>query len=320
MVKSRFKRESLRMNFRTLDLNLLRVFEAVMQEGNVRRAAEQLALTQSGVSNALARLRDAFNDELFEKTSAGVRPTATARELWQDMQPHFQGLRDALTPMVVDPSSFDACVRIAMSDYTARRVLPRLCAALSQQAPNLRLDVHPYNRADVLGMLDKHGVSMVLGSYINDEAVVEGLRMRALWTVRWSLFMRADHHLAKRPFTLEEFLQARHIDVTSPGLVMPGFDQLLDSQGLRRRLVLTLNAWEQALSVIAASDCVAVLPSSLLDGSPYADRIVEMESPIVMPPRTLWLLWHQREENAVVQRWLRCLIVELFSEPAPVSD
>lgn len=303
------------MNFRTLDLNLLRVFEAVMEEGNVRRAAERLALTQSGVSNALARLRDAFNDELFEKTAAGVRPTATARELWQTMQPHFQGLRNALAPNVVDPSGFDACVRIAMSDYTARRVLPKLCAALSLQAPSLRLDVHPYSRADVLDMVDKQGVSMVLGSYINDDAVVEGLRMRALWTIRWSLFLRADHPLAQRPFTLEEFLQARHIDVTSPGLVMPGFDQLLASRGLRRRLVLTLNTWEQALAVIDASDCIAVLPGSLLDGSPYAGRIVRMTSPIEMHPRTLWLLWHQREENAGVQAWLRTLIVSLFAEP-----
>lgn len=303
------------MNFRTLDLNLLRVFEALMQEGNVRRAAERLALTQSGVSNALARLRDAFDDELFEKTPAGVRPTATARELWQAMQPHFEGLRDALTPTVVDPRSFDACVRIAMSDFTARRVLPRLCAHLAREAPRLRLDVHPYSRADVLEMFDRQGVSLVLGSYINDDAVVEGLRMRALWTIRWSLFMRADHALAKRPFTLEEFLQARHIDVTSPGLVLPGFDQLLAGKGLRRNLVLTLNAWEQALAVIAASDCLAVLPSSLLDGRAHADAVVRMESPIEMPPRTLWLLWHRREENAAVQAWLRSVIVDLFSEP-----
>lgn len=84
--------------FRSLDLDLLRVFSALMAEGNVTRAADQFALSQPAVSNALNRLRSSLDEVLFEKTSSGVQPTARARELWSVIQPHFEALRRAISP------------------------------------------------------------------------------------------------------------------------------------------------------------------------------------------------------------------------------
>ena len=301
------------MNFRTLDLNLLRVFEAILLEGNVTRAAERLAMTQPGVSNALARLRSAVQDDLFEKTTDGVQPTARARELWNEIKPHYEGLRGALTPSGVDPREFDAQVRIAMSDYTVQRVMPRLSAFLGQEAPHLRIGLFTFSAADLPFMFERQGVDLALGSYLSDSAPRAGLRTRSLWVFNFALLMRAGHPLSQQELTLEKFLGARHIDVIAPGMHAPGYDQMLAGQGLKRNLVLTLNGWEQALSIISASDCVGVLPRDLLDGSPYAHSLVAVEAPIPVAPRDLWIIWHRRHESSALHSWLRAAIMSMFA-------
>src|SRR5471032_514180 len=103
------------MNFRTLDLNLLRVFGAVMLERNVTRAAAQLAMTQPAVSNALRRLREATGDELFITVPSGVLPTTQAEALWPEIRDALDGLRHAFEPQAFDPARDERIFSLAMA-------------------------------------------------------------------------------------------------------------------------------------------------------------------------------------------------------------
>lgn len=303
--------------FRALDLNLLRVFEALMQEGHVTRAAQRLCLTQPAVSNALARLRDTFGDVLFEKTRGGVVPTAIARELWQKLEPHYRGLQDVLSPPAFDPACYQGRMRIAMTDYTIERVLPRLGAHLQQHAPGLRLEIVPYSLADQPALFEKEGVELALGTYLDDYRQSGVFRTQALWTIEFGLLMRAGHPLNTAdtggPVDLQAFLQAPHVEVCSRGMHTGVYDQILAAHGLRRNLAFTLYGFQQALMLIQASDCVAVLPRSLIAQGPYAATLRAAQPPIPAPPRDLRIIWHRRHESDPAHGWLRGTIVGMFS-------
>jgi DNA-binding transcriptional LysR family regulator len=114
------------MNFRTLDLNLLRVFDVVMTERHVTRAAERLAMTQPAVSNALRRLRDALADELFIPVPSGVAPTRRAQTLWPEVGQALKALRDAIEPQDFDPLREERAFTVAMADATAAVIVPLL--------------------------------------------------------------------------------------------------------------------------------------------------------------------------------------------------
>src|SRR5687768_6116947 len=117
-------------NFRHIDLNLLRVFDAVMAERNLTRAAQVLSLSQSAISHAMKRLRESVGEELLTRTATGVLPTARAEALWPAVRDALAGLQQAIAPAEYDPRQDAAEFRIAMADATAALLMPPLVAAI----------------------------------------------------------------------------------------------------------------------------------------------------------------------------------------------
>lgn len=302
-----------RSTFDGLDLNLLRVFAALMRERNVTRAGAALCLSQSAVSNSLQRLRTALGDVLFERTAAGIRPTSHGLELWQQLQPHYLQIEKVLTPEAFDPLTYEGAFTIAMSDYTAEWIMPRLGAYLETEAPRVQINLLPYSVANMFPMFEREGIDLAIGANRDDAQHARGLRASTLWPIHSRCLMRRDHPLARGKLTLERFLSARHLDVCLPGMTMPLYDNLLAAHGVRRNLILTLNHYTQTLAVLAATDYIAVLPVSLLDLSAYADRLCQRYPPIAMPERPLGLIWHQRHESSPPHVWLRRVLTELFA-------
>lgn len=305
--------------FRHLDLNLLRVFAILMAEGNVTRAAARLSLSQSAVSNALNRLRQSLDDVLFEKTTTGIRPTARAHELWSVMQPHFEALKQAISPDPFDAATFAGTFKIAVSDYTAERVMPRLAEHLGRYAPSMRIGLVQYDLVNLQNVFDRGSADLAIGGYLNDASRGGGIRTHELWPIHWSCLMRKGHPLAKEPLTLQRFLAARHLDVLFPGAQIPLYDSLLAARSLRRNLLLTLHAYSPALAIIERSDFIGVLPASLLDFSPHAELLVSRQPPVRMPARPYCLIWHQRCDSHPAHQWLRKSIVSLFAHRDAVA-
>lgn len=304
-----------RSTFDGLDLNLLRVFAALMRERNVTRAGAALCLSQSAVSNSLQRLRAALGDMLFERTASGIRPTSHGLELWQQLQPHYLQIEKVLTPEAFDPLTYEGAFTIAMSDYTAERIMPRLGAYLETHAPRVQVNLLPYSVANMFPMFEREGIDLAIGANRDDAQHARGLRASTLWPIHSRCLMRRDHPLAQGELTMERFLSARHLDVCLPGMTMPLYDNLLAAHGIRRNLILTLNHYTQTLAVLAATDYIGVLPVSLLDLSAYADRLCQRDPPIAMPERPLGLIWHQRHDSSSPQVWLRQVLIDLFAQP-----
>src|SRR5262245_55567938 len=153
------------VNFRTLDLNLLRVFDAVMAEGSLTRAASRLAMTQPAASHALKRLHDALGEALIVRTASGMRPSAKAQALWPTVRTALAGLQHALAPASFDPRSDAVHFRVAMADATATLLAPPLVRAMqgAQTAGSVR--VLPLGTRDPRPLLEQGGADLAVGYF-----------------------------------------------------------------------------------------------------------------------------------------------------------
>lgn len=301
------------MSYRTTDLNLLKVFEALMMEGNVTRAAQKLSLTQPTVSNALRRLRETFHDPLFTRHGAGVRPTRRATELWPLLASSVQTIRSAIEGETFEPLRTNEVLRISMSDYVDSIVTPRLLARLSEAAPGMRIHTLHGTVVDFGQTLSDDKADFAIGAY-NDEIQRPGfLRSRTLWSVIFPCFMRSGHPLSRfGKIPLKSFLNARHVDVNLPPYPGVIYDRVLRGRGLQRNLVARVSHYATAYEVVRRSDLIAVLPWSEGLETRRMTGLCRVSPPLTAPARTIELFWHERHESSAVHQWLRNLLVAMF--------
>lgn len=247
------------MNYNQLDLNLLNVFDAVMTELNVTRAADRLRMTQPAVSNALKRLRHLLDDELFIKAPGGVRPTPKALEIWSPIRDALTQIRQTLEPATFDPATVTATLTIAMSDFTANLILPKLIAVLEESAPNIDVRTMLTTNIDAPMLLERAEIDVAVGVFPSP-----GVRLRShtLLTSPFVCVMRRNHPLAKKKLTLERYVQAKHLLVTLTGESTGLIDPLLQERGLKRRIAATVNQFAVAPQLVINSDLIAILKSA----------------------------------------------------------
>ncbi|WGT63980.1 LysR family transcriptional regulator [Variovorax paradoxus] len=251
------------MNYRSADLNLLKVFEALMTEGNVTRAASKLSLTQPAVSNALRRLRETFDDALFVRSGAGVNPTRRAIDLWEPLSQSLHAIRGTLDVERFDALRSTASLSIAMSDYVSGIVVPRLASRLSKSGPSMQIHAIPNTLVDFDKVLADNKADFAISVYNEEVQRPAFLKSRALWSPDFVCVMRTGHPLARADrIPLKKFLAARHVDVSLVGKTTPTYDLFLHSRGLQRNLVATVNHYGAAYEVVRRSDLMAVLPWS----------------------------------------------------------
>ncbi|MEK8028311.1 MAG: hypothetical protein RLY78_2483 [Pseudomonadota bacterium] len=312
------------MNFRTFDLNLLRVFDAVMAERNLTRAAGQLAMTQPAVSQALRRLREAVGEPLFTRAAHGVRPTQRAHDLWPPVQQALRQLRQTLDPVDYDPQTAPQSFVLAMADATAALMLPPLMADLGARAAQARLRVLPLATRDPGALLDRGEADLAIGHFPEVVARLSGLGAqadlahRALYPSRYVCVMRRGHPLADGPLDLERYCAADHLLVSFSGRPQGLIDEALSALGRQRRLVLTVNQFFTAGRVVAATDLLAVLPEAFLPMTGAAEALISRPLPLPIAPMAVHLLWHRRLDHHPAQRWLReRLLAAAAAGPAP---
>lgn len=302
------------MSFRTLDLNLLKVFEALMSEGTVTRAASKLSLTQPAVSNALGRLRDAFDDPLFVRSGAGVSPTQRAIALWGPIGESLSRIRGAIDEQTFSSGSAQMSFSLSMSDYVAGIVMPRLIGAFSEIAPGVQLHAVPNVLHDAPALLEDNRVDCLISVYVNEARPPAHIRSRSLWPVEYACVMRVDHPLAGvETLTVRRFLGARHVDVSLAGKTQPTYDSFLASRGLKRNLVATVNHYAVACEMLRTTDLIAVLPRELCERTGAGAGLISVRVPLEAPERIISLFWHQRNDTVLAHRWLRDRLVDMFA-------
>ena len=307
-------------NFRTLDLNLLRVFDEVMAERNLTRAAQNLAMTQPAVSNALRRLRDALGDDLVVRAGYGVEPTARALAIWPAVHEALGGLRQVLAPGAFDPATSTASYVLAMADATAAQLIPPLIGSIEAQAPGVSLRVLPLTTRDPRGLLESSEVDAAIGYFpvamaeitqrIMQEASPASVGYERLYDGHYVCVMRRDHPLSRGELTLDDYCAAHHLLVSFSGRPFGFVDQALAAIKRRRRIVVTVNQFFTAGKVVAGSDLLTVLPEHFVASTGIADALAIRRLPFEVPTVHVDMLWHRRAQQRADHAWLRGLILQ----------
>lgn len=298
------------MSFLTLDLNLLRVFDAVMTEQNLTRAAGHLAMTQPAVSNAIKRLRESLGDELLIRTAYGVKPTPRAEQLWPAVRQALAGLEAAVAPGTFDVSKANTTFRMAMADATAAFWLPSLMRAIEHEAPGVTVRMVPLTTREPRPLLLRGDIDLAVGFFPGVAAQLSSetgspVRHERLYSGRYVCVMRKDHPLAKQELTLDRYVAANHLLVSFSGRAHGLTDEALAQLGRERRILLTVNQFFTAGRVVANSDLITVLPKHLIASTGTADALVWRELPFSLPAVHIDMLWHERDARSPAHTWLR---------------
>jgi len=301
-------------NFRTLDLNLLRVFDEVMAEGSLTRAARNLSLTQPAVSNALRRLRETLGDELVQRSGQGMAPTPRARAIWPAVREALAQLQSSLIPNEFVPAEANTSFVLAMSDASAAELIPVLTETLEKQAPRVTLRVVPLTTRDPRSMLDEEACDLAVGYF---PSMLADLTARTqsgepqpffhqrLYTGEYVCVMRKDHPLAQGPLTIDAFCAARHMLVSFSGRPFGFVDEALATLGRERFVVMTVNQFFTAARVVANANLLTVLPLHFVKVTGYADQLVFRPLPFEVSPVLVDAVWHRRSQQRSSHVWLR---------------
>ncbi|MDM0046697.1 LysR family transcriptional regulator [Variovorax dokdonensis] len=317
------------VNFRTLDLNLLRVFDEVMAERNLTRAARNLAITQPAVSNSLRRLRELLGDELVHRSGAGVQPTPRAQAMWPAVREALRQLQHTLAPSEFDAANARTTFVLAMADATAAGLMPGLIDIVEQEAPGISLRTLPLTTRDPRPQLEDESADMAIGYF---PALIANLAAAAqsgesmpfesqrLYESQYVCVMRRGHPLSAAPLSLDDFCAARHLLVSFSGRPYGFVDQTLGALGRERRIVATVNQFFTAGRVVAGSDLLTVLPRHFIGTTGYAEHLVFRELPLEQPLMHVDAVWHRRAQFGHAHEWLRHSLVRAaevaFTTPA----
>jgi DNA-binding transcriptional LysR family regulator len=309
------------VNLRSLDLNLLVVFDAVFGERNITRAGLKVGLSQPAVSNSLTRLRGHLKDELFLRSPRGLRPTPRAIEIAGPIHAMLVELERVLDPTAFDPATAQRSFTIAAVDYFTIVVAPRLAMKLAKQAPGVDVRIVP-TAGQAMELLDRGGgdcaVDASCGAPDRRDLpppaaafgdVPDRFGHRTIVEDDYACMVAARHPFAQRAPTLRGYAGARHILVSPRGDARGFVDEKLAEKGLTRRIAMTVNHFSAAPGLVAETDLVLTAPRKVLEA--FASRKTAVfDCPVAAPLayRRLDILWHERLSRHPAHAWFRDLL------------
>ncbi|CAG9203573.1 LysR family transcriptional activator of mexEF-oprN operon [Paraburkholderia sabiae] len=300
-------------DFRNFDLNLLLTFRALFEERSVTRAAQRLFLGQPAVSGALKRLREAFGDELFVRTSRGIAPTARALELARQIEPFLQTLHQVLTqPSVFDPASAQRVFRIGLSDSLEVLITPEIMDRLSTRAPNVKLIARPTDSTRASAMLDDGEIELAVGVF---PECVQWQRQRALFEWRFvSVFNPRLVKTRRKRLSMEEFLRYRHVLTSFSGGLHGFVDERLELEGLKRNVVFSSASFATSPFIVRRTPAIATVPDFI--GRVWRDALGLAMSPLPfdVPAYEVSLMWSAARDQDPGLAWLADIFAEAFQQ------
>lgn len=299
----------------TKELSLLMIFDAIMTEGSITRAADRLALTQPAVSNAVARMRDRWNDDLFVRDGKQIRATSFAEDLWQQIRHPLRDLKTAITLETFDPATTNRTFRIcAVPDASVDSALCKLREIVEAEAPGIKVHTFPYHEDETQSILVNDRVDMVVGAM---QPLGNMICTERLFVPQHVCVMRPDHALARKPLTLKGFSSADHVMVSFMSCEVSDLtDQALARHGLSRRIPMTVHHFGAVPGVICNSNLIAVVPSTAVERAIFAGELAVSVLPVEVTPTPIAAMWHKRQELDPGLTWLRGNVSQLISEYA----
>ncbi|MFY7871214.1 MAG: LysR family transcriptional regulator [Limnohabitans sp.] len=301
------------MELARLDLNLLLVFHHLLREQRVSAVARTLGMSQPAVSSALGRLRTSLGDELFLRTQRGMAPTPYALQLAGPVAAALDGLQQALQVRAsFDPARSTRRFTVAMTDVGEMYFLPVLVDQLSQQAPQVTLEVVSVMQAGLREDMASGRVDLALGLL---PQLQSGFFQQALFRQPYVCLMRRSHPLAGKPrLSLNAFSAAEHVRVLAAGTGHGRVDEALERQGLQRRIRLTVPHYVALGDVLGHSDLIATVPERFAQRVLRPFGLTTRPLPLQVEGSAIHQFWHSRLHRDPGHQWLRARIAQCFGE------
>ncbi|SDI34105.1 DNA-binding transcriptional regulator, LysR family [Pseudomonas flavescens] len=301
------------MDIKDVDLNLLKIFDALRRKQSVTQAGDLMGLSQPAMSFALSKLRILFDDPLFVRTSRGMQPTARALQIAEPVQ----RILELVSSEVLPSSGFVAeyserKLVLCMSDIGEMVFLPRLMRVLDERAPGLRIRTLALSSEQLEEGLDAGDVDAAIGYF--PRLLNSSIRNRALYSHSFVCIVREDHPQIGERLSAEQYQAADHVAVQADGRGMGVLDRELAMRGVTRRVRFSLPRFMGVPFLVAESDMIATVPLAV--GRRFAEiaRVRLVALPWDITGYDIHLHWHTRFHHDPANRWLRETLADLLAD------
>jgi DNA-binding transcriptional LysR family regulator len=299
-------------NIAGVDLNLMKAFEAMMIEANVSRAAERVGLAQPSMSNALARLRALFDDPLFVRSAAGMRPTEKAHAIAPLVAQALAALRAAVNDAgVFNPATTPLTVRIMMPDYGELTLLPLIAQELQSLAPQVQIISVAFDRRTYAAKLERGDVDLVIGVLGSPP---RRIAVERIFDDQFVCIARTGHPGIGQTLDRATFLALPQALVAPGGRLSGAVDRALSGTGESRRLVMSVGNFLSLPFLIADSDMIAVIGERVARRLADVIDIVIYPVPIDVAGFGLSMAWDSAMTQSAGQGWFRDIVREVAAQ------
>ncbi len=300
------------MNLRSVNLNLLTIFDAIFTEQNLSRAADKIGMSQPAMSAALGRLRLTLNDELFIRTGRGLKPTPRALELQHPIQDILDRISSTLSNTErFDPNSSERVFTLASVDYGGVMIVPKLLRHLQQIDSPAKINLWPQYESDLKEQMHFGSVDFAIDNIpITDNA----FHTEVLMQEQAYCLVRKDHPNIHDELTMEQFLDVEHVVLYPQGDRISQLDEHLISKGLRRKYGAKVPNFFNMPYIVQSTNLICGLPESMAQHFARLYNLRALPAPVNDWVATYYLMWHSYLDNDPGHIWLRDIIIALCRE------
>ena len=297
------------MKISAFDLNLFVIMNSIYTEGSLTKAAEVVGITQPAVSNALSRLREKFDDDLFVRTGSGMVPTQKTENIIKDIQNALQLMQKSVNePDEFNPATSQKTFRISLGDINEGRILAILISKIEQQAPNIKLECYYTARGQVPHALATNELSFAVDPFIPNSKDTNSTKV---FSDKFVIAHRANHPVSKiTEITLDEVLKLKYINISNRKRGASVVEMEMQKMQLQPEIALRAQHYLVTPEIVRSTDLC------LLCSETFAKKhgLSYVNLPFDVPPLEQYLIWHKSDDNDGSHIWMRTLIAESFQE------
>ena len=302
------------MKISAFDLNLFVIMNSIYTEGSLTKAAEVVGITQPAVSNALSRLREKFDDDLFVRTGSGMVPTQKTENIIKDIQNALQLMQKSVNePDEFDPATSQKTFRISLGDINEGRILAILISKIEKLAPNIKLECYYTARGQVPHALATNELSFAVDPFIPNSKDTNSTKV---FSDKFVIAHRANHPVSKiTEITLDEALKLKYINISNRKRGASVVEMEMQKMQLQPEIALRAQHYLVTPEIVRSTDLC------LLCSETFAKKhgLSYVNLPFDVPPLEQYLIWHKSDDNDGSHIWMRTLIAESFQEVNAVT-
>jgi len=303
------------MKISSFDLNLFVIMNSIYTEGSLTKAAEVVGITQPAVSNALSRLREKFDDELFVRTGSGMVPTQKTENIIKDIQNALQLMQKSVNePDEFNPETSERTFRLSLGDINEGRILAILMSKIGKLAPHVKIESYYSARDQVPHALATNELSFAVDPFIPNSKDTNSMQV---FSDKFVVAHRANHDVSKiENLTLEEMLKLKYINISNRKRGASVVEMEMQKMQLQPEMALRAQHYLVTPEIVRSSDLC------LLCAETFAKKhgLSYVELPFKVPALEQYLIWHNSDDNDGSHIWMRNLIAESFKEVGLTSS